>query len=155
MKVSTDFLTAKKDKNITAIVVISRTETDGIHRTYIRLCLDVPVKYTEKKEMVFVETPTEIKIDNYSGSYLSSMKTKVDISTICFHLPIYNENYVKTFLMQIKKDSEVTFKIVAFNSSDMLNELSLVSHQLYGTIDGKEYFLNSYVGHNNTASPVQ
>jgi hypothetical protein len=146
MKVSDIFLTAKKDRNLRTVVVISREE-NGVQRNYIRLCIDAKIKYTDKTELVFVETDTEINVNNYYNG--------TTVGTVCFHLSLYNDNYVKTFIDAIKKDSEVYFKAICFNDCDSYKELGITSHQLYARVDNKEYFLSSYTGKNNSASPIQ
>ncbi len=83
MKVSEEFLAAKKDKNVSAFLIIQRMEGE-VKRTYMRLCIDVPNKYGSPTT-AFVETDTEIKIDNYSyGTY----NQKTEVSKICFHTSI-------------------------------------------------------------------
>lgn len=146
MKVSDLFLAAKKDKNIRSVIVSSREE-HGVHRDYIRICIDAKIKYTDRTEVVSVETDTEVNIKNFhKGS---------DVASVFFHLSLYSENFVRTFLDAIKKDSEVYFVVVAFNDCDSYKELGITSHQLYARVDNKEYFLSSYTGRQNTASPVQ
>lgn len=161
MKLSNEFLTAKKDKNVRSLIV-AKTDKYGQDRTYMYLCIDAPIPYTDKKELVFVETDTDIRIENYSAhSWFNDNGGKVKINKICFHCDCYRNgdieqgNYVANFLRSIKKDSDLSFKVVAYNSCDTYNELKVVAHQLYGYIDNKEYFLSSFVGYNNTASPIQ
>jgi hypothetical protein len=151
MKVSTEFLAAKKDKNIRSLIVVKRSENNDI-KTYMRLCLDVPVKYTDRKEFVSIETETEIKVNNYSAL---ENNTKSSVEMICFHCDVYNENFVTTFLKAIRKDSEINFRVTAYNGCDAWKEVGFVSHQLYGIVDNNEYFLSSYVGRGNSESPVQ
>ena len=147
MKISNDFLLAKKDKNVQTLIV---KQFKG--RQYIYLCIDTPIKYTDKKEMVYVESDSNFTIENFSGYYNNGVK--LPIENICFHLSMYNDNFVRCFLNAIKKDSEVSFKVTAYNDSDNLRAVNWNSHQLYGFIDNKEYFLSCYSGPNNSASPI-
>jgi len=142
MKTSIEFQKAKKDKNLNSMLVM---KTNG--NCFIRLCIDEKSKYSERTETVFIETETKLSIDNYKQSF--------DIGKICFHLPHYNYSPVKTFLDAIKKDSEVSFKIIAFNGSNLLNEVNFVSHKLYGIIDEKIFLLDIFTGLQNLASPIQ
>ncbi len=148
MKVSTEFLTAKKDKFLRSIVV---RQLNG--RQYMYLCIDTPIKYTDKTEPVYIETDTKFTIENFSGYYNNGHKKQIE--NICFWLTPYNQNYVTCFLNAIKKDSEVSFRITAYNDSDNLRAVNWHSHQIYGIIDNKEYFLNSYSGPDNSAAPVR
>jgi len=153
MKTNNVFLKAKKDKNLSAFLVIQRKEEE-IDRTYIRLCLEVPVKFSDRKETVFVETDTEIRIDNYSGW---NGEKKVP-NEICFHESVYpstGQGHIITFLSAIRKESDVKFRIVAWSSSDNLKNVGFTTHILYGRIDEKEYLLSTYVGPENLASPVK
>ena len=158
MKVTNpDFLEARRDKNLKAFVLVQRKEKNSHSeleiRTYMRLCLEYQLKYNKTSGDVFVETDSEIKIDDYSGY---SGVPKRDIKQIFFHIDIVQPNsHVLTFLNAIKKDSDIKFKVVAFNGCDTYQKVNLVAHQLYGIIDGKSYFLNSYVGFDDTASPVK
>lgn len=142
MKVSNEFLAAKKDKNLKAMLVMRQN-----NNTFIRICIEEKSKYSDRTEMAFIETETTFSIDNYKNDYA--------INKICFHLSHYNYSPVKTFLDSIKKESEVSFKIIAFNSSNLLDEVNFVSHKLYGIIDNKIFLLDIFTGLNNLASPIQ
>lgn len=150
MKVNNEFLTAKKDKAVQSLLV-----RQDDNKQYMYLCIDAKIPYTDKKETVFIETNTELRIENYSGSYSELKTDRKVINAICFHCTIYGENFVQTFLKAIKKDSDVSFKVVAYNSTDSYIRLGIVAHQLYGYIDNKEYFLSCFVGLDNTGSPVK
>lgn len=141
MIVSEQFLKAKKDKGLNSMLVM---QLNG--HQFIRLCIDEKSKYSDSKETVFIETDTKISIDKYRNDYV--------INKVCFHIPLYNYSPIKTFLDSIKKDSEVSFKIIAFNSTNLLDELNLVSHKLYGIIDSKIYLLDIFTGRDNLASPI-
>lgn len=153
-----DFLTAKKDKDLRAFLVIRRNEQDNNNnaqlRTYMRLCLRHREKYTNQEHMIFIETDTEINIDNYS--YYYTKLEKRTINEICFHMSVYeSNNHIATFLNAIKKQSNVNFKVVAFNSCDVYRKKELIAHQLYGIVDNKYFLLDTYVGDDNLASPVK
>lgn len=142
MKVSPEFLKAKKDKNLRTMLIMRNSE-----HSYIRLCIDEKSKYSERSEIVLIETDTKISVDNCKPSFI--------VGNICFHIPHYNYSPVKTFLDSIKKDSEVSFKIIAFNGSNLLNEVNFVSHKLYGVVDSKIFLLDIFTGLNNLSSPIQ
>lgn len=145
MKVSNEFIQAKKDKGLCAMLVIKRTNEAPI----IRLCIDEKSKYSDRIETAFIETETTISIDNYA------LHKGVEIGKICFHLYAFNFSPVHTFLNAIKKDSEISFKVIAYNASGNLDAVNFVSHKLYGIIDSKIFLLDIYTGPNNTASPIQ
>ena len=152
MKTTAEFIAAKKDKNLTALVIIQRTE-NNINRTYMRLCIESKNKYTGARDLFFIESDTNIKVYNYSNS-----DEKKHINEICFHISNYGfigSQYLKTFLGAIKPNSEVNFQVTAYNSSDAMKEVNFINHYIVGIVDGKEYLLNSYVGKQNLASPVQ
>ncbi len=154
MKVSEEFLQAKKDKNVSSFIVFQRMEGD-VKRTYMRLCIDVKSKYLSNSTTAFVETDTEIKTDNYSyGSY----GNKTEVSKICFHTNLYKfynwPCHIRTFLNAIKKDSDVKFHVVAFNSNQNVEGVKWTNHRIVGTIDNKHYLLADYTGPQNLASPV-
>lgn len=160
MKVNDKFLKAIKDKDLRNLIVASRPYYgegyNGEHRVYMYLCIDETSKYSDKTETVFVNTDTEIKVDNYSG--WCGNGERLEVETICFHCDIGSlrgQGHVQTFLNAIKKDSEVSFRVVAYNGCDYFNEKQLVHHSLYGYIGEKCYFLSNYVGEGNTAAPVQ
>lgn len=160
MKVTDEFLLGKKDKGLNSMLLISRKDDGHEHRTFIRLCIDVRIKFTDRKESVFVECDTTVEVTNYSTykTYEDGTDThypKKSTSNICFHNSIYGDSHVTTFLNNIKKDSEVSFKVIAYNNTDMLRRHDMVSHTLYGYIDNKCYMLDKYVGSDNSASPVQ
>ena len=142
MKVTELFLKAKKDKGLKAMLVIQRNS-----QTFIRLCIDVRNKYTESVESIFIETDTQISVDNYQPNK--------EINEICFHMSNYNYNSIQVFLNAIKKESEVSFKVIANNTCETWKECNLVSHSLYGIVDEKVFFLSQYVGKDNLASPVR
>jgi hypothetical protein len=156
MKISSDFFAAKKDKSLSAFIVKQETINDKIC-FYMRLCLNVKIPFTDRRESVFIETDTDISIDNcfqYSFAYDEEKKQQIEIKNISFYMPVYFENHIVNFLNSIKKESNVKFKVIAFNSNENLNAVGFVSHQLYGIIDNKEYFLSDFTGKNNSASPI-
>lgn len=157
MKVNELFLKAKKDRQLTAMLVVDRIEKDDegkdSRKKYIRLCLDIKSPYDVTSHMSFVETDTEIRYEDYSGRSL--IKQSPNYNAV-FHNSIYgHSNHISTFLNAIKKDSDVSFKIVAFNSNEAWKKVDFVHHSLYGVINDRYYLLNEYTGHNNLASPIQ
>jgi len=157
MKVHDLFLKAKKDKQLRSMLVIDRIEKDAegkeYRRKYIRLCLDIKSPYDFMSHTSFVETDTEIRYEDYSGHSLINQSPHYKTS---FHMSIYgHSNHISTFLNAIKKDSEVSFKIVAFNSCESWEKVNFVHHSLYGIINDRFYLLQEYTGQDNTASPIQ
>lgn len=153
MIVNETFFKAKKDKDLHALVVAHRLDK-GIERTYMYLCIDERSKYdSNKKETIFVETDTTLRINNCSTHVDGNRSGKTNY--IAFHCSIYGDSHIQTFLNAIKKNSDVSFYIVAYNGCDNDTEHKIVRHQLYGDIDGSRYLLENYVGPNNTASPVK
>ncbi len=162
MKANEDFLKAKRSGEVRNFVVADREERqsrycdDIVRKKHIYLCIDERSRFDRSKvETVFVETDTDIRIENYSGSWIKNEQSKRPAGYICFMVSVHDNNYGRTFLNAITKDAEVSFKVVAFNGSDFTNRTGLVSHQLYGYINDREYFLQSYIGADNSASPVQ
>ena len=151
------FFDARKDKKLNSFLVIQRAEKleirDPMQLTYMRLCIYEKEKYSNKENLVFIETDTEIRIENYSHHGNLSERS---ISVICFQISVYREDcHIRTFLNAIKKESDVKFRVVAFNGCDYHREKQLVSHQLYGIVDNRSYLLSSYTGADNSASPVR
>lgn len=146
MKVTEQFLKAKNSKELNAFLVIREPQGDE----YIRLCFDVKNKITGNSEMIFVETPTRININICTGN--------TEPNRIAFHERSYHNGrteHVRTFLKDIKKDSEVRFTVLVSNLSDWLRDANLTSHSLYGHIGEKNYLLSVYTGPDNLASPVK
>lgn len=146
------FLTALKDKSMRTLLVVNRMEGD-LRKVAMTAVLEVKIPYTEKTEMVWVDAETDMRIENYSSYGNGSEKRAT--GTICFHLSRWEGNHIETFLKDIKKDSDVRFKVVAFNGNETWKEVGLVSHSLYGEIGNKCYLLDTFVGKDNTASPVR
>lgn len=157
MKVNELFLRAKKDKHLRSMLVIDRIEKNDENieerKKYIRLCIDIRSKYKTviSPETEFVETPTEIRYEDYSGQ--SIIKNSKSLSAV-FHMSIYLDSHILTFLKSIRKDSDVSFKIVAFNSCESWNTANFVHHSLYGIINDNYYLLQEYTGFDNLASPI-
>jgi len=154
MKTSEIFLQAKKDKNLRSFLLFDENST-GKRMKYIRLAIDVKNKYSNNYESpIFIECDTDIKYEDYSGKQL--IKNNDNYKT-CFHCSIYsNESHIKTFLKAINKNTDVKFKVIAYNGCEAWEKLNLVHHSLYGIINDKDvYLLEQYTGHNNTASPIQ
>ena len=157
MKVNELFLKARKDKQLRSMLVIDRIDKDDdgkeARRKYIRLCLDIKSPYDFTSHMSFVETDTEIRYEDYSGQSLIKQSPNYDA---VFHNSIYgHSNHISTFLNHINKDSDVSFKVVAFNSCEAWKKVDFVHHSLYGIINDRYYLLNEYTGQNNLASPIQ
>lgn len=145
MKVTEKFLKYKKSKNIRSFMVVE--SEDG--QQEIRLSIE------KEEDKFYIDTPTEISTENYSQHGTGGKK---DIKRIFFHEFVYHFqiNPIGTFLNMINKNSDVKFKVIAFNNTETLTKHNLTSHQLYGIIDGKKSFLlSSFTGEQNTASPIQ
>lgn len=155
MKVNETFLKAKTPKeNANALIVAMRkyNGSDAL-RKYMYLCIDQKIKYSDKRETVFVETDTDIRFDNYSG--YPEHSAKKEPRYVCFHIYVHDNNHARTFLNAIKKDSDVSFKVLAWNGSEWSRKHNLVCHRLYGYVDNNEYLLSEYIGEDNTATPVR
>lgn len=150
------FLTAKREKRLRYFSVVDRSEknTEGNieRRTYMKLCVEEQHKYSTHSELADIETDTEIRIQNYSAYGNNPLR---DIGGVSFIVDIpQDDSHIRTFLNAIRKDSDVRFKVVAFNGNDLCREKQLVAHQLYGIVDNKAYMLATYTGADNSASPV-
>lgn len=153
MIVTEQFFKAKKDKHLNALVVAHR-----YNRTYMYLCISEPKKYEAGTEHIFIETDTKFTITNYSPCAPATGEYTGSTDYILFHLSTGSYDgigHIQTFLNAIKKNSDVSFRIVAYNGSDYYNARNLVSHQLYGIIDGNRYLLENYVGDISINSPVR
>lgn len=143
-----DFFNAKSDPALNAFML---RRVEG--RDYMELCLNIKLRYSDKTETVWVKADTKIVVDNYSP-----VLNNEDIKSICFHESVYqlsiNGGHIKTFLRAIKKTSDVHFRVVAYNSCDMIKKVGFVRHDLHGIIDGNTYMLSQYVGLDNSSSPV-
>lgn len=153
MKVSAQFLKARKAKGLTALIVKREiSDATGTVRDYMYLCIDEKSVLTDDVRGIYIETDTEININNFRNG-IDKAKLRV-----CFNIPIWNNtgltDHAQTFLNAIKKDSEVSFYVVAYNGNDYWDANNMVSHQLYGVIDGKKYLLDFFTGAENSASPV-
>ena len=143
MKTVETFLKAKSDKNLSGFVLL---QING--EKFMRLAIRQRIKYTNAEETIFVECPTDIFTDNLSHG------RKV-VTAISFHFFVYSKSHIHTFLKSIKKDSDVSFKVIAYNSCDVWNDCHLVNHKLYAHVDNSIFFLGEYTGRDNSASPVR
>jgi len=141
MKTNEVFLKAKKDRNLRNMLIIDRIdEVTNSRRQLIRLCVDLKKKYSSDliPETEFIECDTEIRYENYS--YMDNGVKRENFNT-CFFTDCAYYPHVHTFLNDIKKDSDISFKIVAFNNNDNFRNANFVHHTLYGIIDNKRYYL--------------
>lgn len=146
MKLNIEFIQAKKSKNISALIIRRYAYKQ---KNTIELFINVKIPFTDQTQTVKVESETEIILNSFQKNAIGK-----DLN-ICFHCNYYEGNHIYTFLEMIKKDSNVKFEVVAFNSCDTWDNLNLVGHRLYGIIDKKRFLLCEYVGLNNSASPIQ
>lgn len=152
MKVNDIFLQAKKDKNIHGFCLHDTIEQNE-RKQYISLYIQQKNKYTNEKQPIHVFQDTTIKYDDYSkDQHCKSNNLKTCFSELIYELS--RVNHIKTFLNNIKKDSDVSFFVVAFNGSENLNKANMVNHSLYGIIDNKTYLLSYFVGLDNSASSI-
>ena len=160
MNTNAEFLKAKNDKDINSFLVIDREEytdntlTTKARRKYMRLCLEKKKPYSQEKESIFVESETSINYEDYSEDHKFKIyETRIET---CFHCSIYRSgSHILTFLKAIKKDSEVKFKVIAFNGCEFYKATGLTHHSLYGVVNDNYYFLSDYVGNQNLASPIR
>lgn len=97
----------------------------------------------------YVEIDTEINVENYRD---------FDIREICFLEYVYPNSRIKhilTFLKAIRKDSDVSFHLRAFNNHQHADSMGYEMHQLYGIVNNKVYQLSTYAAPQNLASPVR
>lgn len=159
MKVSDDFLKAKKRKDLRAMLIFDKYEEQEnkvwYRRMFIRLCLDIKSEFNDKSEMVFVECDTDIRYEDYT-QYPNKPKDSPHFK-VCFNEDCYSDfdSHIRTFLNAINKDSEVHFKIRINNNWEGLKKVDYHHHQLFGYINDRCYFLSDYVGEQNLATPVQ
>jgi hypothetical protein len=147
MKANEKVLKVIKHKGLRAFVLIRH---DGIDK--FRLCVDVKSDLDENyKDSIHVECETDIRIENYNS------ECRDVIENISFHESLYFEmNHIRTFLSKIGKETDIRFKVIAYNSCDVWKDAGLVSHSMYGILNNKDvYLLSTYVGKDNTASPVK
>lgn len=155
MKISNPaFLVAKKSKDITLFTVSKKKRsTYGINEEWdsvMRITISHKQKFTQIIESINIETAIEASIVNYS------FDPHCEILEICFTRYVQeNECHIRTFLNALNKDSELFFKVIAFSTTESVREKGLVGHDLYGIINGKSYFLESFVGADNYLSPVK
>lgn len=147
MQVTQQFLKAKKQTGLKAVLVMDLP--DNNEGQFIRLCFEVKNKITGNKDMIFVETPTEIKYDFFGP--------KQPVKRLAFHESVYSgyNNYINSFLSLIKAGSDVKFLVQINNLTDNLRAVNFTRHELIGIIDGKSFLLSFYVGPQNLGSPVQ
>lgn len=150
------FFKAARDNDLYAFLVIQRKETpnETAPRTYIWLGIRPNNNHSKGGALVFIEAETECQVINHS--WTNSDGNGRSFVEIVFHESVYGyENHIKTFLTSIKRDSDVRFKILAFNCSEFDRQNELVAHELYGIIDRKYYLLSYYKGADNLASPIR
>lgn len=149
------FFKAVKDKNLSLIKVILENGA-----AIVRLTIDVKNEYDNSiKDWAHVEAPTHVEIENYSH-WINDTNTnhRREVKTMHFAVGVYRSSYynhVNTFLSKIRKDKDIRFKLVAYNSNENLTKAGFVHHTLYGIIGGKDtYMLADFVGPEDTSSPV-
>lgn len=158
MKVSETFLKAKKDKDLRHFVFRMDTNKDGTKRAYMRLCLDKARPYGENtfKESIFVETDTDISFENYRSSKVPTDSIREVVFMESARTYDNQKNHINTFLAAINKNTDVRFRVRAFNQSSNLTAIGWVRHELYAILDDKrEYLIGFYVNEDNLAAAVQ
>lgn len=138
MKPTTEFLKAKKDKDLTSIVVQHRP-SEG--KPTLRLCFDRINKYNKELYRDYFECETEI-----IGTYTEA--------SFCLMFVNANDSPVRTFLKNIRKNSDVKFKVRDWNGNQYTREAGLKTYELFGIINGEYYLLDSTVMKRNSASPI-
>jgi hypothetical protein len=151
---------ARKSTGLNSLILIHSQHENS----FLRLCIEEKSKFSDNRETVFIEFPVKIIFDSYlrSQEHLSLNKqvSKIeDTKRICFHESIYrDDSYILTILKSIKENSIIECRVVAFNgcSFDEQNkQADIVRHQCFVKVDDKNFLFSSYVGANNTASPIQ
>jgi len=143
------FNKARKSKHINAVLLINSVLEGSI----IRICIEERNKYTNERESIFVEYPINKVI--FQG-YSNNKPTKLEqTKRIVFHESFYNyDSHIGTILKAIKEKSELTLKIVAFNSNENLEAANFVQHSAYLIVDNNTYLFKNFVGLDNSASPI-
>jgi hypothetical protein len=153
MKTNDLFLKAKNDKNLSSMLVSDYVDHNNIRKQTIQLSIPIKKKYgNDHFDDEYIYTDTDITYEDYStGHKISQAKEngRLKFSDLVWYRP-----HLFTFLKAIKKDSDVRFKVIAFNSCENWLKVDFVSHQLYGIIDDNYYLLDTYVGYDNSASPI-
>jgi hypothetical protein len=72
-----------------------------------------------------------------------------------FCLLVMGGHLIKSFLNRITPTCDVSFKIVAFKAVGGGPQANLVTHKLYGYIDGQSNLLHTHVGPEDHTSPIQ
>lgn len=150
MKTNELFLLASRDKQSAALLV-SKSNDGKMTATIV---VNVKNKYDNNTEMKWIPTDTEIRVENYSNS--SGGKYR-EVTHLHFNESIWHIGpcKVETFLSRIKKDSEVYFRVIAYNGSQWSNSKGIVRHELYGIINNCDaYLLSVFVGDDNEYTPV-
>ena len=155
MKVNEIFLKACKDRTVSSLCIFDRLDNNGERRQNLQLSIPIKPKYNNNFgcDSEYICTDTVIRYEDYSGN--STINKALQNNCLVLSTLVYNRPHLFTFLRSIKKDSEVSFKVIAFNGNDNYKNVNFVSHQIYGIIDEKYYFLENYTGPDNTASPIR
>jgi hypothetical protein len=112
---------------------------------YILCRAKCPITNEEIEVRVLVQT--EAYISNFSAYWLKdNFVGRKEIKRAFFYESQREGDPFQSFLKAIKKDSDLLFQVVAFNTSDEVREAGFACHQLYGVIDGNKYLLAHYTG---------
>jgi hypothetical protein len=154
MKTNEVFLRAKSAKELRNLLIMDFKDDNGQRRKIIRLCLDMKRPYNLDTETIFIETETDIFYDDYSHEHIINVNG--DNLKTCFFTDSSYYAHIHTFLKAIKKETDVKFKIVAFNNNDNYRQANFVCHSLYGILNDKDYYLlTTYFGPDNLAAPIR
>ena len=135
MKTNETFLRACKDKNISSLCIFDRFE-DKTRKQYLQLSIPLKTKYNSLSyDNEYIYSDTSIRYEDYSRNHTIDDSVTDETLKVCFH--IYPRPHLFTFLKTIKKDSEVSFKVIAFDCNDNWEKVGFVSHQIYGIVDDK------------------
>jgi len=115
---------------------------------YILCSTKCPITGEQIEVRVFV--PTEAYISNFSAYWQKdNFVGRKDIKRVFFYESQREGDPFQSFLKALKKESDLQFQVVAFNTSDEVREAGFACHQLYGIIDGNKYLLAHYTGRPN------
>jgi hypothetical protein len=156
MKPTEDLLKMKGNKNITTIAIINRIE--GRERVK---CIRFFLNFTLPSGQIvsdYISFPIDMTFEDFTNGDKPKDSDKLNIF-FCQTIYHFNDCHFKTFLSKLKKDVDFHFKVRINNNQDNFEAINFVRHELFGVINvntNKDdiFYLQCYVGENNSASPV-
>lgn len=150
MKVSEQFHKVRNHIGTTDLYIKHDSENKT---TVLRLLIDAVNEITGEKYSTSIETETELSCSNHFG-YGNSGKFNLVRLNVCNSIQHFAPCHVNTALKAIKKDSDVKIRAILFNDTHNDKNVGFSRHDFYLIVDNNAYLLQSYVGPNNSVSPV-